>query len=112
VAPFNLKGLINTILDTKHASRFEGIDGFLAHHPNFNNSDPSLLENIAGGVLRIKVHPTPIRPKEIKNETPKNILWLPNKNHQSDSPGFWEDHLLFRQLDRLINKRPRKGNVI
>jgi hypothetical protein len=102
VAPFNLKGLINTSLETILASRFEGIDGFLSRHPNFNNIDPSLLENIAGGVLHIKVHPTAFRPKEIKNETPKNILWLHNKNHQRDSPEFWEDHPLFRQLDRLI----------
>jgi hypothetical protein len=59
VAPFSLKSLINIILETTLMSRFEGIDGFLSRHPNLNNSDPSLLENIVGGVLRIKVHPTP-----------------------------------------------------
>jgi hypothetical protein len=73
VAPFSLKGLINTILETRLTSRSERINGFLGCHPNFNSSDPSLLENIARGVLHIKVHPTPFRPKEIKNETPKNI---------------------------------------
>ncbi len=56
-------------------SRYEGIDGFPGYHPNRNNSDLSLLENIVGRVLRIKVHLTPFRP----NETPKNIQWLLNK---------------------------------
>jgi hypothetical protein len=73
VAPFSLKCLINIILETKLVRKYEGINGFLSYHPNLNNSDPSLLENIAGGVLRIKVHPTPFRLKEIKNEIPKNI---------------------------------------
>jgi len=73
VAPFSLKGMINPNMETRLTSRPEGIDGFPSHHPNLNNSDPSLLENIVGGVLRIKVHPTPLQPKEIKNETPKNI---------------------------------------
>jgi hypothetical protein len=73
VAPFSLKGLINTILEIRLTNRSKGIDGFPGRHPNFNSSDPSLLENIMGGVLRIKMHPTPFRPKEIKNETPKNI---------------------------------------
>jgi hypothetical protein len=73
VTPFSLKGLINTILETRLVSRSEGIDGFPSRHPNLNSSDPSLLENIAEGVLRIQVHPTPFQPKEIKNETPKNI---------------------------------------
>jgi hypothetical protein len=50
-----------------------------SRHPNLNNSDPSLLENIAGRVMCIKVHLTPFRPKEIKNETPKDIQWLLNK---------------------------------
>ncbi len=59
VAPFSLKGLINIILEIRLTSRFEGVDGFLGRHPDINNSDPSLLENIARGVLRIKVHPTP-----------------------------------------------------
>ncbi len=59
MAPFNLKGLINTILDTRIMSRYEGIDGFPGRHPNFNSSDLSLLENIAKEVLRIKMHPTP-----------------------------------------------------
>jgi hypothetical protein len=79
VAPFTLKGLINTILETRLTSRYEGIDGFVGRHPNLNNNDPSLLENIVGGVLCIEVHPTPFRPKEIKSETPKNIQWLLNK---------------------------------
>jgi len=83
VAPFSLKGLINTILETRLTNRYEGIDegidGFLGRHPNLNSNDPSLLENIVGGVLHIEVHPTPFRPKEIKSETPKNIPWLLNK---------------------------------
>jgi hypothetical protein len=73
VAPFNLKGLINTILETRLINRCDRIDGFPSHHPNLNSSDLNLLENITGGVLRIKVHPTPFWPNEIKNETPKNI---------------------------------------
>jgi hypothetical protein len=73
VAPFNLKGMINTILDIRLTSRFEGINGFPGRHPNLNSGDPNLLENIVGGVMHIKVHPTPFRPKEIKSETPKNI---------------------------------------
>jgi hypothetical protein len=52
---------------------------FQGCHPNLNSNNPSLLENIARRVLRIKVHPTPFQPKEIKNETPKNIKWLLNK---------------------------------
>jgi len=77
MAPFSLKGMINTILETRITNRSERIDGFLSRHPNLNSSDLNLLENIAGGVLHIKlcikVHPTPFRPKEIKTETPKNI---------------------------------------
>jgi len=73
VAPFILKGLINIILETRLISKFEGIDGFLGRHPNLNSSDPRLLENITRGVMCIEVHPTPFQPKEIKNETPKNI---------------------------------------
>jgi hypothetical protein len=65
--------MINTIVETRLISRFEGIDGLPGYHPNLHCSDPSLLENIAGGVLCIKVHPTPFRPKEIKNEILKNI---------------------------------------
>jgi hypothetical protein len=73
VAPFSLKGMINTIVETKLMNRFEGINGFPGRHPNLNSDDPSLLKNIVGGVMHIKVHPTPFQPKEIKNETPKNI---------------------------------------
>jgi hypothetical protein len=102
VAPFNLKDLINIILETRLTNRYEGIDGFLGHHPNLNSSDPSLLENIGGGVLGIKVHPTPFRPKEIKNETLKNIQWLPNKKETINVVVLNEGHPLFRQLDCLI----------
>jgi len=75
VAPFSFKGLINVILEIGLMTRYEGIDGFPGCHPNRNSSDLSLLENIVGGVLHIKVHLTPFRP----NETPKNIQWLLNK---------------------------------
>ncbi len=37
-----------------------------------------LEENIAGGVLGVKVHLTSFRPKEVKNETFKNVQWLSN----------------------------------
>jgi hypothetical protein len=84
VASSNLKGLINTILDIRLTSRFEGIDGFLGCHPNFNSSDPSLLENITGGLLCIRVHPTPFQPKEIKYEIPKNIQWMLNKKETTN----------------------------
>ncbi len=70
VAPFSLKSLINTIPKARLTNKYEGIDGFLGCHPNLNSSNPSLLENIAEGVLHIKVHPTPFQPKEIKNEIP------------------------------------------
>jgi len=43
----------------------KGVDGFLGGHPNLYDSHPSLLENIAGGVLGIKVHPTSFQPKEV-----------------------------------------------
>jgi hypothetical protein len=84
VAPFSLKGLIKTILETRIMSRYEGIDGFPSCHPNLNNNDPSLLENIVGGVLHMQMHPTPFEPKEIKNETPKNIQWLQNKRETTN----------------------------
>jgi hypothetical protein len=84
VAPFSLKGLINSILEIILTNRFEGINGFPGRHPNFNIGNPSLLENIVGAVMHIKVHPTPFQPKEIKNETPKNIQWLPNKRETTN----------------------------
>jgi hypothetical protein len=84
VAPFNFKGMINIIVETRFTNKYEGIHGFPSCHPNFNNNDLSLLENIARGVLRIKVHPTPFQPKEIKNETPKNIQWLHNKRETTN----------------------------
>jgi hypothetical protein len=59
MAPLILKGLINTILDITFTNRFEGIDGFPNHHPNLNNNNLSLLENIVKGILHIKMHPTP-----------------------------------------------------
>jgi hypothetical protein len=62
----------------------KGIDGFPGRHPNLNSSNPSLLENIGGGVLCIKVHPTPFRRKKIKNETPKNVQWLLNKREATN----------------------------
>ncbi len=56
----------------------EGIDGFAGGHPNLDYDHPTLLENIAGGVLRVKVHFTSFQPNEVKNETSKNVQQLSN----------------------------------
>ncbi len=73
MTPFHLKGLINTNLNARFMGGLEGDDGFPGGHPNLNSGHPSLLENIARGVLSVKVHPIFFRPKEVKNETFKNV---------------------------------------
>jgi hypothetical protein len=73
MAPLRLKGLINPILNTWFLGGPEGVDGFLGGHPNLNNGHPSLPENVSGGILGVKVHLTSFQPKEIENETSKNV---------------------------------------
>ncbi|CAK9275333.1 unnamed protein product [Sphagnum jensenii] len=73
MAALRPKGLINPILNTRLLGGPEGVDGFPGGHPNLNDGNPSLLENIPGGVLGVKVHPTSFQPKEIENETSKNV---------------------------------------
>jgi hypothetical protein len=73
MAPFHPKGLIDPILNPRLTGGLEGVDGLPGGHPNLNGGHPSLLENIAGGVLGVKVHPTSFRPKEVENETSKNV---------------------------------------
>ncbi len=58
MTPFRPKGLINIILNTKLTSGSEGVDGFQCGHPNLNGGHLNLLENIAKGILNVKVHPT------------------------------------------------------
>ncbi len=60
------------------------VDGFPGGHPNLNSGHPCLLENIVGGVLGIKMHLTSFGPKEVKNETPKNIEQLSNVRKVAD----------------------------
>ncbi len=78
MAPFHPKGFIDTIINTRLAGGYKGIDGFPGGHPNFNNGHLGLMENIARGVLRVKVHPTSFQPKEIKDEALNNVKWLSN----------------------------------
>jgi hypothetical protein len=78
VASFRPKGLIDSIINTRPTSGFEGIDGFPSGHPNLNIGHPGLMENIVGGVMNVKMHPTSFRPKEVEDEAPKNVKRLSN----------------------------------
>jgi len=76
LAPLRPKGLVDPILNTRLTCGSEGVDRFPSGHPNLNGGHPGLLEKIIGGVLGVKVHPTSFKPKEVENETSKNVQWL------------------------------------
>jgi hypothetical protein len=78
MAPFCLKGLIDTIINIRLTGGSKGIDGFPGGHPNFNNGHLGLMENIVGRVLSINMHPKSFRPKEIKDQALKNVKQLSN----------------------------------
>ncbi len=78
MTPLCPKGLINPIVDTRLSSGPEGVDGFPGDHPNLNSGHPRLLDNISRWVVIVKMHPTTFRPKEVKNESFKNVQQLSN----------------------------------
>jgi hypothetical protein len=78
MAPLRPKGLVDPILNIRFTCGLERVDRFLGGHPNLNGGHPGLLEKIAEGILGVKGHPTSFGPKEVENETSKNVQWLFN----------------------------------
>jgi hypothetical protein len=78
VTPFHLKDLINPSLNTRFPGGLKGIDGLPSGHPNLNNSHLGLLKDFPRGILVIKILPTSLRPKEVEDETVKDVKRLSN----------------------------------
>jgi hypothetical protein len=76
VTPFRPKGLINPSLNTKFPGGPNRVDGLPSGHPNFNDSHPGLLKDFLRGILVIEVLPASLRPKEIEDETAKDVKRL------------------------------------
>jgi hypothetical protein len=78
VTPFCPKGLINPSLNTRFIGGPKGVDGLPSGHPNLNCRHPSLLKDFSKGILLIEMLPASLRPKEVKDETAKDVKRLSN----------------------------------
>ncbi len=81
---FNLKGLINPILNDGVPSGSTIINLLPGGHADLDRGHPSLLKDLSRGIQIVKVHPTSFEPKEIKDEAPEDVEGLPDVR---ESPG-------------------------
>jgi hypothetical protein len=73
VPPFRPKGLINPSLNTRFLGALKVVDGLPSGHPNLNDSHLGLLKDFPRGILVIKMPPASLRPKEVEDETTKDV---------------------------------------
>jgi hypothetical protein len=76
VTPFRPKGLINPNLNTRFPGGPKGVDGLPSGYPNFNGSHPGLLKDFPRGILVIEMLPASLGPKEVEDETTKDVKRL------------------------------------
>ncbi len=76
MTPFRPKGLINPNLNTRFPGGPKGVDGLPSGYPNFNGSHPGLLKDFPRGILVIEMLPASLGPKEVEDETTKDVKRL------------------------------------
>jgi hypothetical protein len=76
MTPLCLKGLIDPIVNTRLLGGPEGVNGFPSGHLDLDGGHPSLLKNILGGVLVIKMLLASFELEKVENETSKNVKRL------------------------------------
>ncbi len=73
MTPFRCKGLIHPSLNARFPGGLKGVDGLPSCRLNFNGSHAGLLKDFPAGILIIEMPPASLRPKEVEDETAKDI---------------------------------------